>query len=191
MMLALRPDFPFSNVFGAFLEEYASCTTYWYVPKSRSLNDENIRAIASILEVVLDGYLDKVWNQQTQDALLSDLVERGLVAPYEERAEMQDRTALPRILKKLLDVLGLLWVQDGSEVVITDAGLELLTTQDQRQVIEQQIAKIQYPNPSIAGRYRDDFVGILPYLFLLQILCQLEYRLSVDEYNLFVNLAKG
>ena len=59
---------------------------------------------------------------------------------------MQDRTALVRIIKVFLETLGLLWVHDDEELVITDAGLDLLLVRDdadaQRKPIETQVAKV-------------------------------------------------
>lgn len=97
---------------------------------------------------------------------------------------------MSRIWKKFLETLGLVWVHEDKVLVITDAGYQLVDTKDARSIIEQQIAKIQYPVPSLAASYRDSFAGLLPYLFLLQVLQKCDYRLSLDEYTLFVNLAQ-
>src|SRR5262249_45976111 len=43
--------------------------------------------------------------------------------------------------------------------------------------------------PSLAP-YRQYFKGILPYVFLLQVVQQCGYELSLTEYKLFVNLAQ-
>ena len=55
--------------------------------------------------------------------------------------------------------------------------------------METQVAKVQYPNPLLSQRWANDFRGILPHLFLLQILQRVDYRLTFEEYELFVNLA--
>lgn len=191
MEVELPRTFPFRDVFADFLADYASCATYWYVPKTRAVNDENIRAICGILETVFERFLDRVFDLETQDELLSCLIAKGILEPYEQRATRQDRTALTRIVKKLLEVLGLLWIEPGQAIVITDAGLEAIIEEDPRQVIEEQIAKIQYPNPAITARYANDFLGLLPHLFLLQLLRETDYYLTVEEYDLFVNLAQG
>ena len=190
-MTVLPGGFPFRSVFEEFLERYSHCNTYWYVQKFRVLNDDNVNAMQSIMLTIFDRFLGKVWNPTTQDELLDDLVQAGIMDPTAQRAILADRTALIRISKKLLETLGFLWVQNNRELIITDAGLELIVADDPRPVIEGQVAKYQYPNPTVVGAYATDFKGIVPHLFLLQVLQQTDYRLSVDEYELFVNLAQG
>ena len=190
MDTGLPQTFPFRDVFAQFLGEYASCSTYWYVPKYRVVNDENIQVFRRILRTILDEFLDCVFDLEAQDRLRRRLVEQGLLEPYRKRAARRDRTALPRIIKKLLEMLGLLWTRPDQAIVITDAGLDVIIAEDPREVIEQQIAKIQYPNPTIKGSYASDFTGLLPHLFLLQLLQHSGYYLTIQEYELFLNLAR-
>ena len=183
--IKIRKNFPFYDVFYEFLEEYANCHTYWYIPKARALTEESIVVIKKSLMVVFDEFLGQIWNQDTQDKLLSRLIKDGLLDPYKEGVK-QDRTALPRIQKKLWEVFGLAWVEENSEIIITDAGLELLVKGDHRLIIKTQIAKWQYPNPSM---HLQGFKGILPYIFLLQVLQRVDYKISRQEFDFFVNLA--
>jgi hypothetical protein len=98
-------------------------------------------------------------------------------------------------MEKLLEHLGLLWVGELGEIIVTEAGFHLLAAQGNeaamRSVIEAQVAKLQFPNPGMAVSYREDFDGILPYLFLLQVLRSCNNVISYDEYELFVNLARS
>jgi len=192
-MKNLPKSFPFLDIFESFLEQYSSCVTYWYVPKVRTLNDENMKVIMEIVKVIFDEFLGYIWNQETQDRILKRLIELKIVSPYEPDGTKVDRTALVRIWKKLLETLGLLWVQDDSEIVITDAGLDLLSADDknQRFVIDGQIVKYQYPNPSLSGVYARAFTGLLPHIFLLQVLMECDQRITSIEYELFVNLAQS
>lgn len=189
-MNELPKAFPFQEVFADFLRDYQSRTTYWYVPKTRALNDENVQAMRRILNIVFEGFLDRTWNPETQDELLDRLIEQGILEPYAPDGTLADRTALVRILKKLLETLGLLWIEKDNEIIITDAGLESIIADDPHQIIDGQIAKIQYPNPTLTGRYAEDFHGLLPHLFLLQVLQETDYHITKEEYELFVNLAQ-
>lgn len=190
-MRELPSGFPFRTDFQEFLTDYAACSTYWYVPKARALHDRNVRAAQRIMNVILDDFLDVVWNPEIQDRLLQTLAQRGAFEPHSQGGTLADRTALVRIWKKLLETLGFLFVQDDREVVITDAGLDFIVAEDPRPIVEGQIAKLQYPAPTLTGTYRDDFAGILPHLFLLQVLRNCDYRLTYEEYELFVNLARA
>ena len=190
-MGTLGKSFPFRAIFESFLNEYSRRTTYWYVPKARVLNDENVDVMAAILNVILDKFLGCVWNVQTQDQILNRLVHLGIMKPSKAGGKQADRAALVRIWKKLLETLGFLWVQDDKEIIITDAGLDLLGGQadGRRSVVERQIIKYQYPNPSLSGAYAEVFGGLLPHIFLLQVLIKCDYRITFTEYELFVNLA--
>jgi hypothetical protein len=192
-MKALSKSFPFRDIFMSFLEKYSTSSTYWYVPKARVLNDENVEVMSKILRVIFDEFLEQVWNPKTQDRILNRLVDLEMLRPYKTDGTRADRTALIRICKKLLETLGLLWVQDDTEIVITDAGLDLLSgqAQERRSVIERQIIKYQYPNPSLSKLYGDSFDGLLPHIFLLQVLRECNHRITLIEYELFVNLAQS
>jgi hypothetical protein len=130
---------------------------------------------------------------ETQDKILNRLIQLKIVSPYRPDGTKADKAALIRIWKKLLETLGLLWVQDDKETAITDAGLDLMSGQaeERRLVIERQIIKYQYPNPSLSGLYAKGFVGLLPHIFLLQVLRECGNRITSVEYELFVNLAKS
>jgi len=191
-MARLPRAFPFRSIFKEFLERYSSSTTYWYVPKVRTLNEENILAIRQIIELVFNEFLGNLWNQETQDQILKRLIELKILSPT-TRGTRVDRTALIRIWKKLLEVLGLFWIQENTEIVITDAGLEVIANKGKRAklAIEQQIAKYQYPNPSVSTEYGGHFNGIIPHIFLLEVLQRCGYKLDPIEYELFVNLAQS
>lgn len=193
-MPVLRDDFPFRDIIQEFLEDYVSCTTNWYVPHTRALTDENVRACADVLYTIFDAFLEEKWNTETQDQILARLREENVLDPYQE-GDPYDRTALVRIWKKLLETLGFLWVQADKEIMLTDAGVDLIGARgeedgDLRRIVSEQIGKLQYPNPSLATSYAGDFEGILPHLFLLQLLNDVG-PISYREFDLFVNLASS
>jgi len=189
----LPRSFPFRDIFTSFLKEYSESTTYWYVPKARVLNHENVEVMSEILKVIFEEFLESIWNVETQERILNHFIEVDIVRPSRPDGTQADRAALIRIWKKLLETLGLLWVQDDKEIVITDAALDLLSGQaeEKRQVIERQVIKYQYPNPSLSGLYAEKFTGILPHIFLLQVLMKCDNRITSIEYELSVNLAQS
>jgi len=187
----LKKNFPFRNIFLDFLKEYSRCLIYWYIPKARALREEKgvITDIQKSLKIIFDEFLEQIWNQETQDKLLTRLIEDGILGPYKD-GKKQDRTALTRIHKKLWEVLGLVWVEENHEIIITDAGLVILAYYEKEEdpcpIIEAQIAKWQYPNPSIIQPA--ELGGVLPHLFLLQAIQKLDYRIDFTEFELFINL---
>ena len=180
-------------MFAEALDEYADCPAYWYVPKARTLNDANVGFCARTLRLLFDGFLGEKWNRETQDVLLSRLSEEGLLRPQMSGATIGDRTALVRIVNQLLGTLGFLWAERDQEIVITDAGFAMIEAlandADPRPIAESQVAKLQYPHPLLPPASHDGFGGVLPHLFLLQVLQQTGGYLTFDEHEVFVNLA--
>lgn len=189
----LPKRFPFRAVFNDALNEYKRCRTYWYIPKALVLNNENVNICARTLRILFDEFLGSTWNRETQDALRSKLIDHGIQKPTAENPTRGDRTAISRITNRLLGTLGFLWAESDQEIIITDAGCALIEALENgsnpRLIVEGQVAKLQYPHPLVPASYRSEFGGILPHLFLLQILQETDYYLSFDEYELFVNLA--
>jgi hypothetical protein len=188
-MRRLPKSFPLRTKFSEFLEQYASTSTYWYVPKY-TLNEQNQNLIQATLGFLVDEIEGGEWSTETQDKILRHLRKQNLVAPYVPDNALIERTALVRVLKKFFEYLGLVWIR-GDQFHVSDVGLETVTAKDARPVLEQQIVKFQYPNPVVVGPYASNFQGILPHLFLLQCLVRLGGSISNDEFNLFVNLASS
>ena len=175
------------------LREYAECRTFWYVPKVRTLTDQNISVCAQTLAIIDAEFSAALWDRDTQDALLARLTAAGLLKPRTRNATQADRTALVRITKDLFETLGLLWIAQNQTPVVTSAGLRLIDAADDRSaardIIAQQVSKLQYPNPVMPNKYRSSFIGILPHFFLLDVLERMGDAITFDEYNLFLNLA--
>ena len=191
----LPQGLPKEDVIRQALDEYRRCSTYCYVPKARALSSSNVEACGRTLRLIFEEFLGRPWDQETQSAILERLIQEGVHGEQDEDASQQDRLALLRITKVLLETLGLLWVEDDRNPLITDAGFALMEAledgKDPRALIEAQVAKLQFPNPQNLRKAQSAFDGVLPYLFLLQVLRQVDYRLSRDEYELFVNLAQA
>jgi len=189
----LPNNFPFRDIIQQFITEYSTCPTYWYVPKARVLSEENIQFIKKVLEVIFEYFLGRKWNQDLQSELYEKLTTDEALQSYKTADEqtIPDRNALIRIVKKLIAFLGLLWVDKDAEIVITDAGLDLLGAADPQAVIEKQIAKYQYPNPAEVTSYASQFAGLLTHIFVLEVPVEVDLVISRDEFELFVNLAQS
>ena len=191
---ALPKRFPKRALFQRLVDAYGSRPSYWYVPKVRVLNDENIGLMSRLLSLIDEEFNGRTWNTDNQDELRDRMIESGAADPYRKTANIRDRTALSRIIKKNLETLGLLWVQNDQTLMLTNAGHALVGSDDaeaRRTVVERQVHKFQYPNPLIKKRYGASFEGLLPHRFLLQILPRLDGLLTFDEYLYAVNLAQS
>ena len=183
--------FPFRDVFSSFIREYRRRESYWYVPKTRSLSDTSVGAIRELTSIIGKEFAGRPWSSATQDLVLARGRKVGVLEPYVQDGSLLDRTALIRIWKKLLELLGLVWIRDGQESLLTPAGTQFLNPSNSRLVLEQQIAKYQYPNPGVTASYARQFRGLVPHVFLLQAMRRLDYHITVQEYNLFINLARS
>ena len=190
-MARLARGFPFADIIGAFIREFRR-RPYWYVPKTRAVNDANLESIRSMTKVIGQEFADSDWNTETQDAILERGRALAILDPYKE-GSLQDRTALIRIWRVMLGLLGLVWIRNGKEPALTVAGAKFLAAGGRAafEALEIQIAKYQYPNPQLQTKYARRFRGLVPHIFLLQVMQRVGYYVSVQEYNLFVNLATG
>jgi len=189
-MTRLPAGFPFRTELNRFLREYSRTDTYLYVIKARVLSDANVDSIRGITRLIGEEFAGHKWNQATQDAILGRAKELGIFSPTRPGSEIQHRTALVRIWKKLLEQLGLVWMMDGQELILTKAGAQLLTDTDARPLLEEQVARYQYPNPSVKQSYMRAFRGLVPHVFLLEVLAQTGFSVTAIEHDLFVNLAQ-
>ncbi len=190
-MAELPSGFPFHDVINRFIREYRRTESYWYVPKTRSLSDTNLGAIRDLTRIIGEEFAGRQWNPETQDLILARGRQVGVLEPYVEDGSLLYRTALVRIWKKFLELLGPVWIREGQESLLTPVGTQFLNPDQSRLVLEQQIGKYQYPNPGIRTSYARQFLGLAPHVFLLQAMRRLDYHITVLEYNLFINLARS
>lgn len=187
--------FPFRVEMQDFLRRYGKTSAYWYVPKARTLTDENIVAVYEVLRILEKEFLDRPWNGEAQHDLLVRLIAAGVVDPVVENAKKNDANALMRIWKIFLQFLGLVWLDDKTEQIVLTPAASGIIAENQpmvgRKIIEMQLAKYQYPNPGLNAEYSTEFTGLLPLLFLLQILQRTDYHLTKTELCLFLNLARS
>lgn len=193
----LPMTFPFREKAQAFLKEYANCPSYWYVPKVRAINDENVLAMQAVLHILDEHFQERFWDAAAQADFLAHLHAAGIVDQVVPGTQ-NDKNALVRIWKVALELFGLMWVDDNTdEIIITPAGAQLIAANPKRTrgIVEAQVAKLQYPwpglTPAAARAAFEAGGGIVPHLFLLQVLQRTEYWISREEYILFLNLAQS
>ena len=193
--MRLTAAVPHRIILERFIDEYRRCPSYWYVPRPRTLNDEYVADAARILAIVRDEFLGQKWSAGLQTELRLRLEDAGIQHGRTTGATESDRNALVRINKKLLEVLGLLWAEQDEPVFLTEAGIALVDAHEAggplRGVIDAQVAKSQYPNPVMGQSYAKSFSGLIPHLFLLDVLERLGQELSFEEFELFINLARS
>ena len=167
-----------------FIDWYGQSEAYWYFPKGRSVQSEDIIEAFRILKN-LEG---TVWRDSQAD-YLNSLETNGLFTRRADNAEEQDRTAMARMWKQIFSMFGFAWIEEGERVAITPAGEAFLTANDPVSVVEKQVQRFQLTNPTLRTRTQAD-LKIRPHIFLLDVLLNCERYISKDEYVLFVGRAR-
>lgn len=189
------PDgFPFAQAVRDFLKDFRRRQAYWYVPKGRTVSEDDHEFWERFIELCVEhSEAGNEWDQETQHAILDQLVEEGLSDPYRETNRQVDANALVRVYLVVARTLGLVYEDAQGFPFPTAAGAAVSPDDPETtdRILSTQVAKYQYPNPLLRTGYSNEFKGLLPHLFLLQVLQRVGWHLSPDEYRLFVNLALG
>lgn len=173
----------------SYLKRFAECSTYWYIPKARSLGKESIDTAKRILQIIFDEYLDSEWNRETQLRLHNELVEKNILKPTADQASanVSDITALERIYKRWFEILGLAYIE-MNHWTITDVGLDLLSQKKPEKLIVNQLYRFQFPD-GLRGE-EAQWKRITPLPFVIELLRRNDH-LDRNEWILFVNLAQS
>ncbi|WP_338466791.1 endonuclease NucS [Novosphingobium sp. ZN18A2] len=156
---------------------------YWYVPKGLSVSAESILPRLKILKEFehngtwrdcQSGYIERL-NAEGVSHAESDWPEGG--AP------------LARMLKQVLTLLGLVWVDESESIDFTPAGNSLLDAGDHDAALAKQVLRYQIWNPTIRARHHQA-IRLHPVPFLIRLLQSLGTSISPMEYRLFVARAK-
>jgi hypothetical protein len=157
--------------------------SYWYVPKGLSVSAESILPRLRVLK----EFEHKGTWRDCQSAYIERLnAERVSNAA----SEWPDGGApLARMLKQVLNLLGLVWVDESESIDFTPAGDALLNTSEPNAVLAKQVLRYQIWNPTVGGRHHQA-IRVHPVPFLVRLLQSLGTSISPLEYRLFVSRAK-
>ncbi|MDP3025106.1 MAG: endonuclease NucS [candidate division Zixibacteria bacterium] len=172
-----------------FIKSFTTDKSYWYVPKGKTINQENLFLLREQLKI-LKKYEKKDWREY-QKVYTDELNKKKLIEHRAKGQKPSDYTAIARMLKVIFDLLGVAWVDKESKVYITSTGDEFIKTNKLDQIVKKQLLKYQFYNPS----YREEYfrcIKLFPHLFLLEILFEFyKTGISKDEYVLSVSRAKS
>ena len=172
-----------------FIKSFTTDKSYWYVPKGKTINQENLFLLREQLKI-LKKYQGKDWREY-QKAYTQELGKKKLIEHRAKRQKPSDFTAISRMLKVIFDLLGVAWVDDESKIYLTTTGDEFIKSDKLNEIVRKQLLKYQFYNPS----YREEYfkcIKLFPHLFLLEILFEFfKTGISKDEYVLSVSRAKS
>jgi len=167
-----------------FIKEYSSERAFWYAPKGEAVND--LDRIRKRLEV-LSAFDGQQWSK-VQNKYVDALKKKKLFQPRARGQRRADQAAIGRMIKIVLDWLGLAWVDEHSAIYVTSTGKEFLEKGNEQEVVEKQLWKFQFWNPGVPEYY--NVIKLIPHAFLVRVLLNFADGITADEYDLFVVRAR-
>lgn len=181
-MASARPKIP--DTWRRFVGSYGKNLAYWYQPKGLAVS---VEGVAARLQILKEFEHKGVWRE-LQSSFVTRLNEEGISNASD--AWENGGAPLARMLKQVMAVLGLAWIDPDEQVEITKAGDLFLETGDPK-VLANQVLRYQFWNPVIVKNPHEG-IRIHPVPFLVELLQAVEgYRISRTEYRLFVAKAQS
>lgn len=197
-----------------FYQPYLESEKYWYIiPRAQYWNEQNLMEAHRVFQIINDhrfvspseitqqyllpnkkGVL-RGFDKETQIKILDQMVKEGIVKQVSQSQTDNDRLAKLRNFTNLFKRLGLGYVNALKHFHINDVGYDFLETDNLSQILEQQMLKYQFYNPSLKiksdnAKYLE--FRIFPYLFILETLVYLnDSYLSAEEFVLFISIARN
>ena len=177
-----RPSLP--SKWKRFVREYGMNLAYWYQPKGLAVTVEAVEARLRVLK----EFEHKGQWRHLQGNYIRRLQEEDV---SEAEDEWEDGGApLARMLKQVMAVLGLAWIDPSDQVEITEAGNLLLAADDRAAVLARQALRYSFSNPVVASR-QHRVVRLHPVPFLVRLLQAVDGSISGTEYRLFAAKARS
>lgn len=182
--MAKKPARPtLSPKWKRFVREYGMNLAYWYQPKGLAISVEGIQAR---LEILQEFEHKGAWRN-LQSAYVARLRDEGV---SDAGHEWEDGGApLARMLKQVMTVLGLAWIDPDDQVELTEAGRLFLSSDDKSAVLSRQALRYQFWNPAVSSRDHRA-IRLHPVPFLVRLLQAVDGTISGTEYRLFVAKAR-
>lgn len=155
---------------------------YWYQPKGLAVT---VESVAARLKILKEFEHKGAWRD-LQSSFVKRLNEEGVSKA--EDAWDDGGAPLARMLKQVMAVLGLAWVDPDDQVEITEAGNLFLDTGDMT-VLARQALRYQFWNPAIASKDHAA-IRLHPVPFLVRLLQASGGYLTRAEYRLFASKAQ-
>lgn len=166
-----------------FVKDYGINLAYWYQPKGLAVTVESVEARLRILKEFEN---EGAWRD-LQGAFVKRLKEEGVSKAKDKWAS--GGAPLARMLKQVMVVLGLAWVDLDDQVEITEAGNLFLDTGD-KSVLARQALRYQFWNPAITSRDHGA-IRLHPVPFLIRLLQAVGGYVTRVEYRLFVSKSRA
>jgi hypothetical protein len=167
-----------------FVRRYGQDMAYWYQPKGLAIT---VDGVVNRLRILKEFEGAAIWRDCQAD-YIRRLREEGISdasATWDEGG-----APLARMLKQVLTVLGLAWIDPSDRVEITIAGDSVLQSSSPEVILARQALRYQFWNPSVSSRDHQA-IKLHPVPFLVRLLQAVDGSITALEYNLFVGKARS
>jgi len=166
-----------------FINKFENDKSYWYIHQASIANNEE--RILFELELFKE-FEGKIWDKKNQTAFRKELLKKNVARNRTKLKKEEDSNALVRGIKTKMQTLGLLWIKDSSKIAITSAGERFLKDNEFIKIIEHQLWKFIWSNPTQKKKIYHDTL-LVPHVFLCEVLLEVEGNyITHNEYTLFV-----
>lgn len=173
-----------SSKWKRFVRDYGLNLAYWYQPKGLAVTVASVEARLRILK----EFENKGAWRDLQGEYIRRLQEEH-VSEAEDQWE-EGGAPLARMLKQVMAVLGLAWVDPNDQIEITEAGNLFLDSEDKAAVLARQALRYPFANPAVASR-QHRVIRLHPVPFLVRLLQAVDGSISGAEYRLFAAKARS
>ena len=199
-----------------FSKLYKTSKKYWYIfPRAQYFNKDNLKEFHRVLSFFKKVQYIRVKdlpsrqfelfsNLDPEDCILREcttkiqkkiqkqMIREGIIKPRAQNRQSEaDHLANIRNYINLFQKLGLAYFNKQHHLFISKAGDQFLAarTSAWQELLENQITKLQFCNPSLKGKDLRAYQGfkVFPYLFTLKLILSLENQfIDNKEFALFV-----
>ncbi|HZL00397.1 MAG TPA: PDDEXK nuclease domain-containing protein [Caulobacteraceae bacterium] len=166
-----------------FVRQYGADLAYWYQPKGLAVTPHGLYVRLAVLKEFAHT---RAWRDCQADYIAR--LKQEKISGAEDNWT-SGGAPLARMLKQVLAVLGLAWIDLNDRVEITEAGEAFLSSKDRVGMLSAQVLRYQFWNPSVSSTTHR-VVRLHPVPFLVRLLQSVENNITGVEYNLFVSKAK-
>ncbi len=204
-----------------FYKLYKSSKKHWYIfPRAQYFNKDNLKELHTVLkyfkreqyikvkdlpsrQLELFSNLDpndlvlREWSRDTQRKIQERMIKKGIIKPKaKKRQSMADHLANIRNHINLFKKLGFAYFNKHHHLFVSKSGEQFLSAKSSEwpEILENQIIKIQFWNPSIETRFLKNYreFRIFPYLFTIKLILSLNNNyIDLNEFILFVAPLRG
>lgn len=170
-----------SRALSTRLQKDAQAPSFWYVPKGKTVSEDNWELIAKHLRV-LNEFRKTPWDE-AQPKFVERLQQENLIDPYKE--VQKGFSAVGRMQLPVWRLLGLAWVNEQNIPEVTQIGDRFVKANNpkRRKILTMQLHRYQFSNPTTQKHFSD--FATFPVLGLYRLLNECSGKLSWDEFRLF------